>query len=310
MISVLMCIYNEKQIWVKDAISSILNQTYQDFEIIIIVDNPNLPKELKLYLDCIVVNDLRIKIYFNEINLGLAMSLNKGLKYASGKYIARMDADDISMPERFQREIEYLEKTGKDLVSCQRINIFEDGTEMDVVMHLSDNPNKELPYSNFIVHPGVMVRTKVIKALHGYRNFYMSQDYDLWLRMIASGYDIGVLEDVLLKYRVRKNGISEKNKLEQYYISEYQKKLYKERLRSGKDSFSEGNLKAYLCKKKITLKKNYFYILSRREMDHAIKDFKTRDIRFLFPLAKAFIYYPEIPVKTIWSICKMKISLF
>lgn len=309
MISVLMSIYNEKKVWVKDAISSILNQTYQDFEVIIIVDNPKLSKDLISYLNFLAENDSRIKIYFNETNIGLAMSLNKGLKYVSGDFIARMDADDISMPERFQKEIEYLKKTGKDLVSCQRINISEDGNEMDIVMHLSDNPNRELPFTNFIVHPGVMVRTEVLKALHGYRNFYMSQDYDLWLRMITYGYDIGVLKDVLLKYRIRKNGISEKNKLEQFYISEYQKKLYRERLRTGQDSFSEDNLKEYICKKRITPKKNYYYTLSRTKMNDAIKKFKMKDITFVVPLAKAFIYYPKVSLKIIWSICRMKISL-
>ena len=74
MISVLMSIYNEKKVWVKDAISSILNQTYQDFEVIIIVDNPKLSKDLISYLNFLAENDSRIKIYFNETNIGLAMS--------------------------------------------------------------------------------------------------------------------------------------------------------------------------------------------------------------------------------------------
>lgn len=306
MISVLMCIYNEKIIWIQEAINSILSQTYQDFEFIIVVDNPKLARESIFYLDSLAQSDPRIKIYYNGSNQGLAKSLNRGLSYASGEYIARMDADDISMPNRFQKELDYLIVNNKDMVSCQRINMDENGEILNNVRHLSTDPNKELPFSNFIVHPGVMIKSNIIHALGGYRNFHKSQDYDLWLRMISSGYCIGVLDDYLIKYRIRKNSISGRNRLEQYYISEYQKLLYWERLKTGKDSFSEENLKGYIASKKITPQKNMRYILSKENMNLAINKFKGKNVTFLFYILKAFIIYPIIPIKSIQTILKMK----
>ena len=93
MISVIMSLFNEKKIWIEQAIESILNQTYSDFEFIIVIDNPDLSNDIKKYLLTTSKNDKRIKIIYNEKNIGLAKSLNKGIDISIGKYIARMDAD-------------------------------------------------------------------------------------------------------------------------------------------------------------------------------------------------------------------------
>ena len=102
--SVLMSTYNETTKELDESINSILQQTYSNFEFLIINDNPNnyeLEKTLKSY------KDSRIKIIHNEENLGLVKSLNNGLKYCNGQYVARMDADDISCPSRIQDEKQY-----------------------------------------------------------------------------------------------------------------------------------------------------------------------------------------------------------
>ena len=118
-VSIIMSVYNEIETEVELSINSILNQTYLNLEIIIVIDNPNneaLIKKIKKYSE----KDNRIKCIYNDKNIGLANSLNKGLKISTGDYIARMDADDISYPLRIEKQVEYLEKN-KDifLLGCQ-----------------------------------------------------------------------------------------------------------------------------------------------------------------------------------------------
>lgn len=103
-ISVIMSTFNEKLEWVKEAIDSIINQTYRNIEFIIIVDNPN-NIELKNMLEQYCIEDDRIKIIVNEFNIGLVKSLNKALKICSGEFIARMDADDISVKYRLEKQL-------------------------------------------------------------------------------------------------------------------------------------------------------------------------------------------------------------
>ena len=176
MISVIMSVYNEKLEWLSKAVESILNQTYKDFEYIIIIDNPNLDKSAMDYLENKATNDARIRIHRNEKNIGLMNSLNVGIKLAKGEIIARMDADDISLPDRFERELKFMQQNNFDLVSGNRIDIDENGKEIGRAIHVMDNPQKHLPYTNFIVHPSVMVRTDVMRELGGYRGFYNSED--------------------------------------------------------------------------------------------------------------------------------------
>ena len=115
-ISVLMSVYNEPIDWMRQAIESILNQTYKDFEFIIVNDNPER-EENQFVLNEYRNKDSRIIILCNEHNIGLTKSLNKGLTVANGEYIARMDADDIALPKRFEKQALYLAKN-KNVFLC------------------------------------------------------------------------------------------------------------------------------------------------------------------------------------------------
>ena len=107
-ISVLMGVYNEKISWINESVESILHQSYQNFEFIIIDDNPS-NNEVKSYLLNLKEKDERVIVIFNDYNIGLTKSLNKGLAIAKGEYIARMDADDISFVSRFEKQVSYLD---------------------------------------------------------------------------------------------------------------------------------------------------------------------------------------------------------
>lgn len=272
LVSVIMSAYNENHEEIRLAIESILNQTYQNLEFIIVLDNP---KNEVLYhiLNEYEKKDQRVKVIVNQQNLGLAQSLNIANQHAKGEYIARMDADDICVLHRLERQISFLEENRMyDVVASNKFEIDEIGLEIPTNYQVPNDERqlkKLLRYGNPIVHPSVVIRKSTFQNIGGYRNFPASQDYDLWLRMITSGYKIYVLSEKLLYYRIRKNGISFKNPYRQYIYSKYARLLFKQRLRNGKDDYSESNLKKFLYKYESNehLKKIKYYdsILHLRE---------------------------------------------
>lgn len=242
-VSVLMSCYNESEKELKESIESILSQTLTNFEFIIVNDNPE-NNELKKILKKYQLDDIRIKIISNKSNIGLARSLNKALEISKGKYIARMDADDISLENRLKEEVEYLEKhLDCDLVTTNRDDIDENSNVIkrsSSIIVKDELIPKILKYGSIITHPSVMLKSSILKALNGYRPFKSSQDYDLWLRMVSKGYKFHILPQVLIKYRIRQNSITKSNYARSYYCHKYIRKLFFERQRNnGIDSFSE-----------------------------------------------------------------------
>ena len=199
-ISVVMSAYNEEK-YISEAIDSILNQTFQDFEFIIIDDfsTDNTAKIIKSY------NDKRIKFLQNKKNLGLIKSLNLGLDTASGKYIARMDADDISIVNRFEKQIEFLDNN-PDYILC--------GTWIDFFTSLkrkNDGHHKpEITYLDLlrgwcINHPTVMFKNTNLRYDE---NYPVAEDYEMWSKMIHYG-KIHNIQENLLKYRWHDNNQSQ-----------------------------------------------------------------------------------------------------
>ena len=194
-----MSVYNSEK-YIVDSIESILSQTFTDFEFIIIDDGStdNTARILSNFLDP------RITVIHNEKNIGLVASLNIGIAIAHGEYIARMDADDISLPDRFAQQIEYLKQHPEVGVVggwYQWMNV--DGKPMRVVRFpVHDNVLRwqlivDVPP---LCHPSVMMRKKAIKSVGGYANYLFAQDYDLW-RRLSMGWKINNLPMVLLKRR-------------------------------------------------------------------------------------------------------------
>ncbi len=283
-ISVIMSCYNESYNEVKTAIQSILNQTFVDFEFIIIIDNPNNLDIINIIKE---VKDKRIIVIKNKENIGLAASLNEGINISKGKYIARMDADDISLPDRLKIEFDYLEKNKNiDIISSNILFIDEKGNLLDRKSQLPQNDmiiKKMMINDSVIVHPAVMFRKDKIVELGNYRLFPTSQDYDLWLRAISANLCFYNIETPLLKYRVRDKSISNSNPRKQYLIRRYIKKMYKERMKKGKDSFSVNDLSKYLKRKKAdNHKKNVNFKKSIIFYDKAKKALKSKKILTFF----------------------------
>jgi len=218
MISVLMCVYNETPVDLKQAINSILNQTFGEFEFLIILDNPQnieLLSILRKYKNY----DKRIRLYINEKNIGLPNSLNRGLKLSHGNYIARMDADDISVANRLQIQKDYLDKHSNiSLVSGNFVYINEKNEIIKrgiSFKNIENDAGKIMKYGNIIAHPCTMFRKKDVIAIGGYRPISSAEDYDLWIRLIMAGKKVYLINKCLLRYRVRNNSISNKNLLRQ-----------------------------------------------------------------------------------------------
>ena len=155
MISIIMSTYKEEESLLRQSIESILNQTYCDFEYIIILDDPENEVHKRI-IEEYVLGDSRIQFYINEKNMGLTHSLNRGIDLAKGEYIARMDADDISLVDRLERQLEYLEKNHYDLIGGITEMINEDGTMLYSIKKIPTNPKKIskcLKYGQCIAHP-------------------------------------------------------------------------------------------------------------------------------------------------------------
>lgn len=310
MISVLMSVYNEKICWIEEAIQSILKQTYKNIEFIIVIDNPFLDEEIKTYLEKIKNKDKRIRLIWNEKNIGLAESLNRGLKYAKGEYIARMDADDISLENRLEMQMNFLQDNKHDMVATNKINIDEEGNVISKDPPIVKNPNKMLKYGNMIVHSSVLVKTNVIKALNGYRGFINSEDYDLWLRLNECGYSIGIMNEALLLYRIRQNSASVERELEQYYVMQYILELKKERQKTGKDSFSKCEMDLFLKKKRITPKKKNNFSKARKNIEIALdKKRHEKKLECIGYVLRASFLSPLYVMKVIYDyLCVMIIA--
>lgn len=231
LVTVTMNVYNEEKRWLKEAIDSILQQTYTNIEFIIVYDNPsNL--ELLEFIRNYTKKDHRVQILANEKNLGVSGSQNRGLAASTGMYIVKMDADDVSYPDRIEKQMEFLKEHNLDMVAGERTIINEDSiVTVDVQRSLPEKPHKVeklLKHVNFIIHPSVLYRREIAESSGGYRDFPMSVDYDLWLRSLRKGFKIGVMNEKLIKYRVRGNSISHKDLFKLYLVIHYQQNLFKE----------------------------------------------------------------------------------
>ena len=220
LISIIMSTFNETNEELKCSIESILNQTYTNFELLIVDDNPN-NIELENYLRGIT--DSRVRIIYNKQNMGLVRSLNTALKICKGKYIARMDADDISLENRLQEQISFLEAGNYDLVGSSIEVIDENGHHIKNEYIPKDTHVlvQKLKIKNILPHPTWFCKRELYDRLNGYRNIPRCEDYDFILRAIKNQYKIGCVHTILLKYRIRANSITQSHYSEQYVLSKY-----------------------------------------------------------------------------------------
>ena len=199
-ISVVMPVYNQKEEYLREAIDSILNQTYKDFEFVIVNDgSTNNSEEVILSY-----SDNRI-VYIKQENQGVARSLNNGIEIANGEYIARMDSDDISLPERFEKQIKFLDEHPE-------ISILGTWYETFPKIKITKTPQNvrftDILNACCICHPSVMMRKADLDKYNlRYNPEFTSEDYELWSRAVQY-LNIQNLPEVLVKYRLHEENIS------------------------------------------------------------------------------------------------------
>lgn len=208
-ISIIMAVYNAEE-YLEEAIRSMLNQSFKNFEFIIIDDGSydnslDLIKKFALF-------DNRVS-FISRANKGLIYSLNEALKKSKGHYIARMDADDISCPERLKKQYMFMKESGLDVCGGDYISINHDGsinnthevpkTTIEILLSMASR----VPFA----HPSVMIRRSFLSKhslKYGMYGDKVAEDLDLWMNMYNAGAKFGNLESCILKYRLLPNSLS------------------------------------------------------------------------------------------------------
>lgn len=199
-ISVIMGVHNGGKRFV-NAVKSIEAQTYVNWEFIICDDGStdNTYEQLLAY----AADKSNFKIIKNETNVGLAATLNHCIEHCNGEYIARMDDDDLAYPERFEKQVAFLEANPEIAFVSSSVDIF-DGNKIVSRRILLPNPTKkDLVYGSRFIHPATMFRSSALKAVDGYRvckDTVRGQDYDLFMRLYGAGYRGANITEPLLRY--------------------------------------------------------------------------------------------------------------
>lgn len=212
-VSVLMSVYNGAR-YLREAVDSILGQSFGDFEFIIVDDGSS--DETPAILDSYA--DPRIVRLHNETNIGLTRSLNKGLAAARGEYVARQDADDISLPERLAKQVAYLDTHPQiALVGSAYREVYEDGRpERPVSVPLAPvEIRQQLLYQHCFCHGAVLMRRAALAQVGGYdERFVVAQDRDLWLRL-ADNHQLANLTDEMYRLRMSSRSVTGKARARQ-----------------------------------------------------------------------------------------------
>lgn len=218
-ISILMGLYNAEKT-IDESIKSILNQTYKNWELIICDDGStdNGVDIVKEYLS----KDNRIVLIRNNKNMGLNYTLNHCLKYATGEYIARMDADDISLPQRLQKEIETIKKENVEIVSTA-MEFFDEGGTWGINKVIDRPTKKDFIYGTPFCHAPCLVKKTAILSVGGYtvkKRLLRVEDYHLWYKMYLRGYKGVNISEPLYKMRDDRNA-SNRRKLKYRFNESY-----------------------------------------------------------------------------------------
>ncbi len=244
LISVIMSAYNSEK-YIAEAIESILNQTFRNFEFIIFDDGST--DRTKQIIQKYAKLDKRIIAIHNNKNIGykgFIKNLNKGIKIARGKYLARMDADDISLPKRLETQYQFLETNPTIFLVASSffyINIKGIVIGRKIIQTKSEDIKDKIVKSGLIVHPTVLFRNDG-SAKYREKVFYC-EDLDLWLRLISMNKNLAVLPSILLKYRIHETQIGISKKIIQREIINNVLKWHEERKRGNKDSYNKFNLR-------------------------------------------------------------------
>lgn len=266
LISILMPTYNVEK-FVEEAVRSVLLQTYKYFELLI-VDDCSTDKTFDI-LQGLAAEDKRIRLFRNDVNSKICKTLNRALEHAKGEYIGRMDGDDISTPERFQRLKQFLdEHSDISLVGSNMITIDETGREISRKRYIKTNRYIQFgnQYQPCVAHIW-LARREVYDTLEGYRNVPYVEDWDFLLRGQNRGFNYANVDEFLYKCRLRNGNTGTTNGLQQRKAGQFILRLYKKEKKFKKNKYDK---KEYLQAIECTESEQKDYIKSAKDLDAAI----------------------------------------
>jgi hypothetical protein len=209
-ITVLMCVYNAAS-FLNEAINSIRNQNFCNFEFLVINDGST--DGSAAILERHALEDSRIRLIHQD-NLGLIAALNRGIEEARAPFIARMDGDDVALPDRLEKQWRRMSVEQNLGLLGGHIRLINEQGDAGVIIRFpvgAQEISQRIYYGSPVAHPAVMMRTDLVRKVGGYRNFYMHcEDYDLWLRLSECTH-IDNLDEVVLLYRRHDTSISANN---------------------------------------------------------------------------------------------------
>jgi len=293
-----MPVYNAES-FVKQAIESVLNQTFRDFELIII-DDASTDGSLNIIRS---IKDYRIQVVCNEQNLGIIKTRNKGLQVAQCQYIAMMDADDISLPTRFEKQINYLQKHSTIAVLATKLSLIDENNsdkglwQDDVNTTTEKEIIQKLPIINCIGQPTIMMRADIAQQFGYHNNYSKNEDWGLWLDVLASGNIIAKLDEVLLHYRIHESSTTVKaneegvyNKIIRFKIAYCKQNFFK--IFNNKIVF---DVFVFLCKDIFKYKFSFLFALLvkciQTNLLDLIRQYKAFKLLFSLPLNHHIIFF-------------------
>lgn len=204
-ISVLMGIYNNEKT-LNQAVNCIINQTYTNWELIL-CDDGSKDRTYKI-AQMLCTLDNRIKLINNKQNMGLAATLNHCLKYAQGEYIARMDGDDLCALNRFEKELDFLNKHKEYVLVSSAMDFFDENGIYGKLIYKEEPQGKDFVYGSQFCHASCMMKKDVLLQIGGYsisKRAERVEDYDLWIRLYRAGYKGYNIPEVLYSMRDDRN---------------------------------------------------------------------------------------------------------
>lgn len=306
LISVIMPTYNVER-FVEEAIKSILCQTYKNIELIV-VDDCSTDKTYEK-LQMLAKEDSRIQLYRNSENQKICKTLNTALKYANGKYIARMDGDDVCSPERLQILKQYLDAHQEcSLVGSQVYSVNEEGKIITEKYFLKSWKfiKENMLVMNCVLHIW-LARREIYDILQGYRELPYVEDYDFLLRGMRYGFQYGNVPDFIYSVRTRVGNTQSTNGIYQEKAKYYVKKLYKRELIEKKELY---NYSEYENEIKSTEKEKAKFNKAHHYMVKALGN-RERKLILVVNLILAMLYskyYTLHILNSVWIRKKIKVE--
>lgn len=289
LVSVIMPCYKESVSYFMTAVNSVLQQTFKDIELILILDDPNNAELLRLG-NSYAKMDSRVRFFVNERNLKLVATLNKGLKLAEGDVIARLDADDIALPDRIEKQMAFVDEY--DLISTNFAFINLEG---NIIRH-RHFPTNDFAIKKYLTkvadcmyHTTWLGKKSTFTELNGYREIGPFEDYDFLLRAVNKHMKLLNLEEELTYYRFNTEGISYNNRLKQHLGSEFIRDNH-EIINEIKEKDIDNYLESFIGKKHASEYIKFCSIKNKLYSSKSTSEY-LKKLLFYGPYLSVFNYY-------------------